>query len=111
MSVSVFVDDRLTRRPWLEDRRCDPWLEDEPAAQIDATDLVILVVEGYITLAEAAIDWSVRLFMQVCEVTYKVRGADSTALSKERVRVDRWRKVLLNMVGMAECFLEVVWFG
>ena len=55
LSVSVLVDDCVTCGPFLKDGGCDPWLEDEPAAQIDATDLVVLVVEGYITLAQATI--------------------------------------------------------
>ena len=53
LSVSVLVNNVLTRGPLLKDRWCDPWLEDEPAAQVDATDLVVLVVKGYITLAQA----------------------------------------------------------
>ena len=53
LSVSVLVDDCVTCGPFLKDGGCDPWLEDKPAAQVDATDLVVLVVEGYITLAQA----------------------------------------------------------
>ena len=53
LSVSVLVNDCLTCGPFLKDRGCNPWLEDKPAAQVDATDLVVLVVEGYITLAQA----------------------------------------------------------
>lgn len=30
-------------------------------------------------------------------MTYKVRGADSTVPSSEMARVERWRKLLLNM--------------
>lgn len=59
LSVRVLVDNSLARGPFLEDGGCNPWLEDEPAAQVDATDLVVLVVEGYITLAQAAVQWSV----------------------------------------------------
>ena len=53
LSVSVLVNDCVTCGPFLKDGGCDPWLEDKPAAQVDATDLVVLVVEGYITLAQA----------------------------------------------------------
>ena len=56
LSVSILVDDCHARGPSLKDGWSDPWLKDEPAAQVDATDLVVLIVEGYITLAEAAID-------------------------------------------------------
>lgn len=61
LSVRVLVDNSLARGPFLKDGRCNPWLEDEPATQVDPTDLVVLVVEGYITLAQAAVDWSVRI--------------------------------------------------
>ena len=99
LSVRVLVDDGVARGPWLEDGGCDPWLEDEPAAQVDATDLVVLVVEGYITLAQATVDRSVRFLEQRRRVTHKVRGADCTvALSKEMAMADSWRKLLLNMV-------------
>ena len=61
LSVSVLVDDCVTCGPFLKDGGCDPWLEDEPAAQVDATDLVVLVVEGYITLAQATVGRLLRL--------------------------------------------------
>ena len=35
-----------------ENRRRDPRLEDEPAAQVDATDLVVTVVEGNVSFVE-----------------------------------------------------------
>lgn len=54
--VGVLVDDCHARSPWLKDGGSDPRLEDEPAAQIHPTNFVILVVEGYTTLAEAAVD-------------------------------------------------------
>ncbi len=56
LRVSVLVNDGLTRSPGLEDGGSNPWLKDEPAAQVDATDFVVLVVEGYITLAKAAVE-------------------------------------------------------
>ena len=31
-------------------------------------------------------------------ITYKVRGADCTVPSKEMARVDRWKKLLVNMI-------------
>lgn len=59
LSVSVLVDNSLARGPFLKDGGCNPWLEDEPATQVDTTDLVVLVVEGHTTLAQAAVNWSV----------------------------------------------------
>ena len=53
LSISVLVNDILTCGPFLKDGGCDPWLEDKPAAQVDATDLVVLIIEGYITLTQA----------------------------------------------------------
>ena len=64
LSVGVLIDDGHARGPGLKDGGSDPWLEHEPATQVHATDFVILVVEGHITLAEAAVDWSVRLLRQ-----------------------------------------------
>lgn len=52
LRVGVLVDDCHARSPWLKDGRSDPWFEDEPAAQVYASDFVAVVVEGYITLAE-----------------------------------------------------------
>ncbi len=54
LRVSVLVNDCLTRSPGLEDGWSNPRLKDEPAAQVDTTNFVVLVVEGYITLAKAA---------------------------------------------------------
>ena len=62
LRIRVLVDDCFALGPWLKDGRGDPRFEDEPAAQVHTTDLVILVVEGYITLDKAAVHWSVRLF-------------------------------------------------
>lgn len=101
LSVGVLVDDCHARGPWLKDGGSDPWLENEPAAQVHATDYVVVVVEGHITLAEAAVDWLVRLLEQGSRVTYKVRGADCTVPKQEMARVERWRKLLLNMVVIA----------
>lgn len=55
LSVSVLVNDVVICGPFLKDGGCNPGLEDKPAAQVDATDLVVLVVEGYITLAQATL--------------------------------------------------------
>ena len=56
LRVGVLVDDCHACGPWLKYGRSDPRLKDEPAAQIHATDFVVLVVEGNVTLAEAAVD-------------------------------------------------------
>ena len=40
LCVGVLVDDAAALR---EERGSDPWLEDEPAAKIDATDLVVAI--------------------------------------------------------------------
>ena len=111
LRVGVLVDDCHACGPWLKDGRSDPWLKHEPAAEIHATDFVVLVVEGNITLAEAAVDWSVRLLKQGNGVTYKVRGADCAVPRKETARADRWRKVLLNMVVTVVFLFEIFVFG
>ena len=110
LSVRVLVDDCHARGPWLEDGGSDPWLEDEPAAQVDATDLVVLVVESYITLAQAAKDWLVRLLGHEHGTTHKVRGADCTVPNKELARADRWRKLWVSMV-IAVFLFEVFVIG
>ncbi len=101
LSVGVLVDDCHAGGPWLKDGGSDPWLEDEPAAEVDATDFIVVIVEGYIPLAKAAVDWSVRLLEHGSQVTYKVRGADCTVAKKEMARAEKWRKLLLNMVVIA----------
>ena len=44
-------------------------------------------------------------------MTYKVRGAESTVLSKEMVMVERRRKLLLSMVGIPMFLFEVFVVG
>ena len=110
LSVRVLVDDCHARGPWLKDGGSDPWLEDEPAAQVDATDLVVLIVESYITLTQAAIDRSVRLLGRGRGTTHKVRGADCTVANKEIARADRWRKLWVSMV-IATFLFEVFVIG
>ena len=44
-------------------------------------------------------------------VIYKVRGADCTVPSKEMARVERWRKLLLNMVVIVVFLLGAFVFG
>ena len=61
LSVGVLVDDCHAGGPWLKDGWSDPRLEDEPAAQVHATDFLVRVVEGYVTLAQVAVAWSVEV--------------------------------------------------
>lgn len=60
LRVGVLIDHCLARGPWFKDGGSDPWLEDEPAAQAYTSNFVIVVVEAYVTLAEAAVDLSKR---------------------------------------------------
>lgn len=47
----VLVDSTVA----LEDRRCDPRLEDEPAASVDTANLLIVVVEGQTALERCSL--------------------------------------------------------
>ena len=60
LRVGVLIDYCLARGPLLKDGGGDPWFEDEPAAQAHTSNFVVVVVEGYVTLAEAAVDLSKR---------------------------------------------------
>jgi hypothetical protein len=44
--VRIFVDDSLGVRPFAEDGRRNPRLEDEPASQIYASHFVVIIIEG-----------------------------------------------------------------
>lgn len=46
LRVRIFVDDSMGVRPFAEDGRRDPRLEDEPASQIHATHFVVIIIEG-----------------------------------------------------------------
>lgn len=112
LRVGVLIDHCHARGPWLKDGGSDPWFEDEPAAQIYTSNFVVVVVKGYTTLVKAAVDRSMRLLKQGSRgVTYKVRGADCTVPSKEMARVERWRKLLLNMMVIAVFVLGVFVLG
>lgn len=111
LRIGVLVDDCHARGPRLKNGGSDPWLEDEPTSQVHATNFVVVIVEGYITLAQAAVTCSMRLPKSRSRVTYTVRGADCTAPSKKMAMVERWRKMLLNMVVRAGCLFEIFVFG
>ena len=55
LGVGVLIDHCHARGPRLKDGGSNPWLEDKPAAEAHTSDFIIVVVEGYITLAEAAV--------------------------------------------------------
>ena len=55
LSIGIFIHHCLGVRPVIEDRRSDPWLEDEPSAEIDSSYFIGIVVEGYRALIEATV--------------------------------------------------------
>ena len=45
LGVCVLVHDSPARGPFFEDRRGDPWLENQPTAEVDTTHFIIVIVE------------------------------------------------------------------
>jgi len=57
LSVCVFVNDGGGACPVTEDGWGDPWLKDEPTAEVYTTNFVVIVVEGNgpLCVTEAAV--------------------------------------------------------
>ena len=55
LGVGILIDNGCLICSLAKDARCDPGFKDEPAAQVDAAHLVVLVIEGNSALAEATI--------------------------------------------------------